>query len=78
MEVSEFGDLFRPKLDLLFARFFASALARSLLGFFHGFLKALKIDAQPAFLGHQIGEVDGEAVGVVELEGVGAGDGARV
>lgn len=45
--------------------------------FVHGLIEAVEVDGHVAFAGDELGEVDGEAVGIVEGEGVLAGDGFR-
>ena len=42
---------------------------------FHQFLETVEVHLQAPLLGHELRQVDGEAVGVVELEGVVAADG---
>ena len=41
---------------------------------FHELFKTGRVHGQPALAGHEFGEVEREAVGVVELEGEVAGD----
>src|ERR1700677_4614755 len=47
---------------------FLAARASKVLGLLHQFFVAGDVDGHAAFLGHDAGEIDGEAVGVVEFE----------
>ena len=67
---AKLGDLFRAEFNHPLPIILLPTLPRAFLRFFHRLLEPSKINLKPPLLRHDLRQVDREAVGVVELEGV--------